>query len=185
MELNPAPFLLCCTQILRMKDFMWKCFSQWRMSSVTGNRNCSSAAPGRSIIAERSTAFAPRMHYVVLISFHYLEVGCVFNYTYGCPSFTQSISASEWKVMGWGGGGWRKANSEGLHTQSKHYPMFELHAFSPTVLPHTRALTSESFSCSHPAMPVPAKYTAYPRKAPLTRAPVHGQQPFSGSADFP
>lgn len=37
-----------------------------------------------------------------------------------------------------GGGVWGKANSEGLNTQSKHYPMFELHTLSPTVLPHTR-----------------------------------------------
>lgn len=51
---------------------------------------------------------------------------------------------------GWGVGGkgvWGKANSEGLNTQSKHYPMFELHTFSPTILPHTRALLSESYSC--------------------------------------
>lgn len=46
-----------------------------------------------------------------------------------------------------GGGVWGKANSEGLNTQSKHYPMFELHTLSPTVLPHTRALPSQSYSC--------------------------------------
>lgn len=44
-----------------------------------------------------------------------------------------------WWVGGAGGGGvWGKANSKGLNTQSKHYPMFELHTLSPTVLPHTR-----------------------------------------------
>lgn len=46
-----------------------------------------------------------------------------------------------------GGGVWGKANSEGLNTQSKHYPMFELHTLSPTVLPNTRALPSQSYSC--------------------------------------
>lgn len=53
------------------------------------------------------------------------------------------------KERWWVGGGqvWGKANSEGLNTQSKHYPMFELHTFGSTVLPHTRTLPSESYSC--------------------------------------
>lgn len=51
------------------------------------------------------------------------------------------------KGDGFVGGFWGKANSEGLNTQSKHYPMFELHTLSPTVLPHTRRLPSQSYSC--------------------------------------
>lgn len=80
---------------------------------------------------------------------YYFEVGSrQESYTYGCPSPTESISVSEGKVMGlWVGGVWGKANSEGLNTQSKHYPMFELHTLSPTVLPHARALPSQSYSC--------------------------------------
>lgn len=54
---------------------------------------------------------------------------------------------------GVGVAGLGEANSQGLNTQSKHHPMFELHTFGPTVLPHTRALPSEPYSREHPLEP--------------------------------
>lgn len=121
-----------------------------------------------SFISERGTAAVLKSLYIILMGIipsspgwlkpgrcllfaYYFKVGsrqCEESYTYGCPSPTQSISVSEGKVMGLGVGGvWGKANSKGLNTQSKHYPMFELHTLSPTVLPHTRTLPSQSYSC--------------------------------------
>lgn len=59
------------------------------------------------------------------------------------------------------GGG--KVNSEGLNTQSKHYPMFELHTFRATILAHTPALPSQVLFLLTPPSAGPVKYTAYPR----------------------
>lgn len=158
MELNPAPFLthrganehdgfhLKAASVLRdfycMSDVDQQLFWSCSSSFCLGETAAELSSPG-SLKPVQCLFFA-----------YYFEVGsrrCEESYTYGSPSPTQSISVSEGKVMGlWGkkgGGVWGKANSEGLNTQSKHYPMFELHTLSPTVLPHTRALPSQSYSC--------------------------------------
>lgn len=153
MDLNPAPFRLSHKELVKMMNFIRKGFCQERMFCFW-----------------RETATVEKLHQIILSGIHSWILCCSRwrNASLGPYFFTLfwkliAGSASKATRMGvpaplslflylkerwWAGGGqlWGKANSEGLNTQSKHYPMFELHTFSTTVLPHTRALPSEFYT---------------------------------------
>lgn len=118
------------------------------------NRNCSNVAPNHSVRKTPLNNLLPLadwMHHLVHIFWTIilkLAAGSASKATpLGVPAPLSLFLYL--KERWWVGGGqvWGKANSEGLNTQSKHYPMFELHTFCLTVPPHTRALPSEFYSC--------------------------------------
>lgn len=159
MELNPAPFLthrganehggfhLKAASVLRDfycisdvdQQLFWSCSSSFWMGSLQRS------FPALAHWHPFNAYFSP-----IILK---LAPGGVRKATpMGLPAPLSLFlyQKERWWVCGGrgvGGAVWGKANSEGLNTQSKHYPMFELHTLSPTVLPHTRALPLQSYSC--------------------------------------